>query len=155
MTSDPSNPIAPGQPRGVSRRTVLVLCVASAAAGGVGTAALSRLFERPARTHSWNDIASALLPMDAAGWPALGEICEAALAERNRPLGSSPALAGFQYSDAGVVTPDGLPAVHAAFEDRVAQEFGDGRTVIVDRWVLSETQAALCALAARSGAGES
>lgn len=155
MTNEPPGQTPSAQPSGVSRRTAVLLCVASATAGAIGAIGVSRLLRRPPQTYAWSDIASAMLPIEPAGWPALGKLCETAMAERNHPLWSMPALAGFECSSAGVVTPEGLPAVRAAFEDCVAQEFGEGRVIVVDRWVLSETQAELCALAGRSGAGES
>ncbi len=139
--------------RGVSRRSVVLLCVASAVAGAAGMATIRPLLGGKQREHSWGELAAGLLPMEPAAWPALAEPCEVALAKLNQPLPDTPLLAGFAWSESGVTTSESLSAARRAFEDRIAEEFGRGRVVIVDRWVLSETQAAVCALAARSGTG--
>lgn len=38
-------------------------------------------------------------------------------------------------------------SLEAALRDRIRQDFADGRTVRVDGWMLSQTEASLCALA--------
>lgn len=127
--------------------------VGVAAAFGAGLATFPLVSGARSRVHPWRTVADELLPMDRAVVDEIGPACEASLAEHGKPLSETRRLAGFAWDDEGVRTPRDISAVYAAFMNRIADEFAEGRVLVVERWVLSETQAALCALAARSRMG--
>ncbi|MCW5776154.1 MAG: hypothetical protein KIS87_06925 [Phycisphaeraceae bacterium] len=139
--------------RGMTRRGVIVLIAGVAGVSAVGAALWPQFSGAKRLTHPWPILARELLPMDAAEWPALSGRCDAALAERGRPLDASSRVAGFEWDEIGILSGRDLQAVHAALAETIAREFGEGRVLVVDRWVLSETQAAMCALAGRAVAG--
>lgn len=81
----------------------------------------------------------------AGGAEAIGERYLAARPQERRKL---PGLI-FDGPRWRKVTPDDVPAVAALLAEQIAEDFDQGRTVVLGGWVLSETEARVCGLLAR------
>jgi hypothetical protein len=116
-----------------------------------GTALGLSSLHRPAKTLAWESIIRPAFPLDDDAIWQLGSSCAellencttlAEVVEHLRPCPSITWVAG------GARSTIGRRAAYQSVSRLLSGEYAAGETVIADGWVLSRTEAALCAAAA-------
>lgn len=133
---------------GISRRGVLRLTVVGVAAGvaGVGVMSTSWFGQRsPAELsvrYLW--LAEEFLPVTSDNYYHLSRVASRVLANERDTVAVQQALAKLLHDNFSFTDEEAQRDVMEAVAAMIAEDFSAGRVVLVDRWVLSRTQAVIC-----------
>lgn len=102
---------------------------------------------------TWNELALGLVPLELVHVRRLGRAFASAefpAADGPAIVRSLPELRGLSWGESGVRWRGAAWTVPTPIDRAVREQFAAGRVVVVESWVLSRLEAALCAIAALS-----